>query len=234
MSSPAFQFYASDFLTATQSWDVNEVGIYIRLLSNQWVNLKLPKDTERLARIAGCSHDEFKKAWVILGFKFLEGEDGFLRNIRLESVRAEKNTFLEKQRLNGLKGGRPKKENPEHKPEETQAKPKNNPTSNPKETSSSSNVDINIYSGFPFFDSEFEKTWKDYLKMRKAIKKPATVEAEGLALKKVMTYSNGDKELALKIVEQSIERSWQGIFELKVQQDFFADSDSHAPNLPDN
>lgn len=218
-NSPAFQFYASDFLTSTQSWDINEVGIYIRLLANQWANLKLPNDTERLARIAGCEHDVFKKAWVILGFKFNVGDDGFLRNGRLEVVRSEKEAFIEKQRLNGNKGGRPKKENPN----ETQTKPKQNPTGNPNhnpnhnpnETSSSSSyIDINIYSGFSFFNNGFEKIWKDFLKMRIAIKKKATPAAEILCLKKLSSLSNNNKELAIKIVEQSIEKSWQGFFPL--------------------
>lgn len=239
MSAPAFQFYASDFLTSTQSWDVHEVGIYIRLLSNQWVNYKLPNSTERLARIAGCEHEEFKKAWVILGFKFLVGEDGFLRNPRLEQVREEKSSFLEKQRLNGLKGGRPKKENPNHNPDETQTKPNTKPKQNPNITSSSSYIDINIYSGFSFFNNGFEKVWNDYLKMRVTIKKKATKEAEILALKKLSNLSNNNKQLAIKIVEQSIERSWQTFYPLKEDMDnkqpnnLFKNPE-YQNNLPDN
>lgn len=231
MSGPAFQFYASDFLTSTQSWDINEVGIYIRLLANQWANMRLPDDTERLARIAGCDHETFKKAWVILGFKFLRGEDGFLRNTRLEAVRAEKNTFLEKQRLNGLKGGRPKKNNPNHNPNETQTKPNTKPKQNPNITSSSSNIYTSIYSGFLFFDEEFEKSWKGFLKMRKAIKKPLLEDGEILALKKLNKLSGGDKELATKIVEQSILHSWQGFFELKDNFQTSANNEDYQPNL---
>lgn len=219
MANPAFQFYASDFLTSTQSWDINEVGIYIRLLSNQWVNMRLPKDTERLARIAGCSHEDFKKAWVILGFKFFEGEDGFLRNQRLEIVRAEKNIFLEKQRLNGKKGGRPKKENPNETQRLTQTKPKRNPTPNPKITSSSSLIDINIYyKDFSFFDDVFLLTWNNFLKMRVAIKKKATIDAQVLSLKKLSILSGDKKDLAIKIVEQSIENSWQALFPLRIEK----------------
>jgi uncharacterized protein YdaU (DUF1376 family) len=118
--APAFQFYASDFLTDTQSWEAFEVGVYIRLLSNQWVNGSLPSDLKRLSRIAGCEYQEMEKAWVILGFKFLDKNDGTIINQKLESVRADKNRFIEKQHQNGLKGGRPLKI-------ETQTKPKDNP-----------------------------------------------------------------------------------------------------------
>lgn len=141
--SPAFQFYASDFLTDTQSWDINEVGIYIRLLSNQWVNGSLPKDLIRLSRIAGCTHEEIKKAWVILGFKFLDNIDGTIYNRKLESVRESQIRFKEKQASNGSKGGRPKKT-------ETQKKPKQNPDINPnnnpnKSSSSSTSSNKEIY-----------------------------------------------------------------------------------------
>lgn len=141
--SPAFQFYASDFLTDTQSWDVTEVGIYIRLLSNQWVNGSLPKDLIRLSRIAGCTHDEIKKAWVILGFKFLDNIDGTIYNNKLETVREAQVKFKEKQASNGSKGGRPLKDKTQNKPK---INPNHNPTNNPSKSSStsSSNTYINI------------------------------------------------------------------------------------------
>lgn len=108
--SPAFQFYASDFLTDTNSWEVIEVGIYIRLLCTQWVNGSIPNDDERLARIAGVTVAQFKKAWVIVGLKFSPAGNGSLINIKLEDVRIKKKSFLEKQAANGKKGGRPTKE----------------------------------------------------------------------------------------------------------------------------
>lgn len=162
--SPAFQFYASDFLTDTQSWDINEVGIYIRLLSNQWVNGSLPKDLIRLSRIAGCTHEEIKKAWVILGFKFLDNIDGTIYNRKLEEVRESQVRFKEKQASNGSKGGRPKKI-------KTQTKPKQNPNDNPKHnpnkssSSSPSNSYINItYSDF--WDA-YDKKVGDKVKVEK-------------------------------------------------------------------
>lgn len=129
--APAFQFYASDFLTDTQSWEAIEVGIYIRLLSNQWVNGSLPNDLKRLSRIAGCDFEDMKKAWVILGFKFSVYNSIELMNDKLEYYREEQQRFKEKQHQNGIKGGRPLKT-------ETQTKPKNNPTVNPNDKPSKS------------------------------------------------------------------------------------------------
>jgi len=154
--SPSFQFYASDFLTDTQSWDICEVGIYIRLLSNQWVNESLPKDLKRLSRIAGCDHEELKKAWVILGIKFLENEEGGLYNGKLEEVRAQQAAYREKQSLNGSMGGRPKKDKPKLNPEETQTKPKDNPNPNPnKSTSTSTSNKENIIKEFDLFWNKY-------------------------------------------------------------------------------
>jgi len=38
---------------------------------------------------------------------------------------------------------------------------------------------------------------------------------EKAALKKLLRLSNNNKQLQLKIIEQSVENSWKGLFELK-------------------
>ena len=55
------------------------------------------------------------------------------------------------------------------------------------------------------------ETWSAYLEMRKVIKKPATLTAQKLVVKKLATL-NGDPNV---ILEQSIQNSWQGVFEIK-------------------
>ena len=56
--------------------------------------------------------------------------------------------------------------------------------------------------------------WPDYLEMRRRIRKTATHKAESLALKTLQRLST-DPKIQIKIIEQSIENSWQGLFELK-------------------
>lgn len=56
---------------------------------------------------------------------------------------------------------------------------------------------------------------KEFVKMRKAIKKPITTHGLELALKKLKELSNGDINEAIEIVNQSIMESWQGFFPLK-------------------
>ena len=51
---------------------------------------------------------------------------------------------------------------------------------------------------------------------RKAIKKPLKTEyAINLAMKNLEKLSNGDNDMAIEILNQSIVNGWQGLFELK-------------------
>lgn len=66
--------------------------------------------------------------------------------------------------------------------------------------------------------SDLEKTIEDYKIMRKSLKKPMTDRAVELMLSKLDKLSKGDESIKIKILEQSIENSWLGIFELKQPQ----------------
>lgn len=69
------------------------------------------------------------------------------------------------------------------------------------------------------FDEELDKAFADYVEMRKKIKKPMTDRAIELAMSKLQklaeTSSGIDNDLAIKILNQSVMNSWQGLFELK-------------------
>jgi hypothetical protein len=64
-------------------------------------------------------------------------------------------------------------------------------------------------------DDLLNQTFTDYVEMRKQLKKPMTERAVQLAMNKLESLSGGDNDKAIKIIEQSIERSWAGLFELK-------------------
>ena len=59
------------------------------------------------------------------------------------------------------------------------------------------------------------ETLKAFEEMRKKIKKPLTDKAKELIIKKLSKLSNGNGDIAIKIMENSIENSWQGVFPLK-------------------
>jgi len=67
-------------------------------------------------------------------------------------------------------------------------------------------------------DETLDRTFADYVDMRKKIKKPMTDKAINLAIKKLNDLSGGDSDMAIKIVEQSIMNSWQGLFPIKTDK----------------
>lgn len=72
-----------------------------------------------------------------------------------------------------------------------------------------------------FEDEKLQRTFDDYVEMRKKLKKPMTERAKELAIKKLVGFARIpdtdviDTDMAISILEQSIMNSWQGLFPLK-------------------
>jgi hypothetical protein len=64
-------------------------------------------------------------------------------------------------------------------------------------------------------DSEFNKTFADFQLMRKSIKKSLTPRAEEIILKKLHQHN---LRVAIRMLENSIEHSWQSVFPLKAEE----------------
>lgn len=109
MDSPAFSFYAKDFMLSTVTMSLAERGAYITLLAYQWDRGTVPSGAVELSRLFGCSASQAKAYWSVLADKFEIGADGMLRNHRLEMERAKQAERREKLAQNGRKGGRPTK-----------------------------------------------------------------------------------------------------------------------------
>jgi uncharacterized protein YdaU (DUF1376 family) len=121
MTSPAFSFYAKDWLAATLTWPLEARGAYMTLLAYQWDAGGIPEGFESLARLLGVSVPKAKKLWAIIGSKFEHSGTRGWRNLRLEQERVKQQERREGLRGNGMKGGRPKK-------------PKGSPDGNQNET----------------------------------------------------------------------------------------------------
>ena len=65
-----------------------------------------------------------------------------------------------------------------------------------------------------FTDDELKDTIYEFIKMRKAIKKPLTTKGLELMIKKLYKLSTNIDE-QIQILNNSIMNNWQGIFELK-------------------
>ena len=68
------------------------------------------------------------------------------------------------------------------------------------------------------FDERVQQSLYEFIKMRKLIKKPMTDRALTNLISKLNTLSRGDNETADKILNQSIENAWQGIYGLKEEK----------------
>lgn len=132
-NNPSFSFYVNDFEGGTRHMTDAELGCYLRVLLAQF-NRKgvLPNDEKFLKRF--CT--SFDESWPIVKEKFHDVGGGLLQNKRLEIERVKKEKFIENQRENGRKGGRPKEPDakPKRNPKETQpfdlSKPKQKPLGN--------------------------------------------------------------------------------------------------------
>lgn len=81
-------FFVRDYVTATRHMTLAERGAYTDLLFFQWENGRLPKEPERLARLIGCTPEEFASVWPHINEKFTETGE-YVFNERLEDHRAE-------------------------------------------------------------------------------------------------------------------------------------------------
>lgn len=66
-----------------------------------------------------------------------------------------------------------------------------------------------------FEDDDLNNTFAEFVEMRKAIKEPMTDRAISIAKTKINDYSNGNKQIAIEIIEKSILNNWKGIYPLK-------------------
>ncbi|MEN6321704.1 MAG: DUF1376 domain-containing protein [Syntrophaceae bacterium] len=93
--APAFQLYSNDFFVDTITWELDELGLYSRLLFVEWSNGPLPNDPKKLAKIAGISPKKFSNLFQIVSLKFTVNDDGNLINPRLEQERERQSKYSE-------------------------------------------------------------------------------------------------------------------------------------------
>jgi len=129
MKSPAFQFYANDFLHGTAFFTAAQTGGFIRLLCHQWGHGAIPDDARIMRQLTGCTDEDL--AFVLQ--KFTHNADGLLINQRLEAVRREQKKYARKQASNakarwGKELQRPKSDAKTMPPHMPQPMPKSSQT----------------------------------------------------------------------------------------------------------
>lgn len=120
---------------------------------------------------------------------------------------------------------------------ENEATNNNSTTINKKDNNIKVQKSVKLY--FPD-DEDLNQAFTGYVEMRKQLKKPMTDRAIGLAIKKLhelaaVPFSDTmDKELAVRILNQSVMNSWQGLFPLNEQKTVYQDKKGGGMVEPDN
>jgi len=126
---PAFLFYPNDWLGGTRHLSFEAKGAYMELLILQF-NMG-PFTMDDAKHVLGSNWDNL---WVSLKRKFSTDGDEVFWNVRLKAEMDKRNKHSEHQRLNGIKGGRPKaNKNPIETQTITQTEPKQKPLENGNE-----------------------------------------------------------------------------------------------------
>lgn len=85
----------------------------------------------------------------------------------------------------------------------------------------------NDLESLPFPSEEFKTTWNEWIEYRKERKLPKYVP-RGLKMtfSKLVRESDNDEQTAIKMVENSMEQNYQGIFKIKI----YAHSNNSSSN----
>lgn len=86
---PAFQFYPADFLVGIMGMSDEEIGIYMKMLSLQWLKGSLPNSPKTIKNLINSKRIPSDSVME----KFDVGEDGNIRNQRLEKEREKQESF---------------------------------------------------------------------------------------------------------------------------------------------
>jgi uncharacterized protein YdaU (DUF1376 family) len=185
---PAFLFYTNDFISGTQFFTNEEVGIYIRLLCAQHQHGRLSE--KQVLFICKSFDSEVMQ-------KFTKDSDGFYYNERLEIEIIKRQSFSESRRKNR-----------EGKTKDSIKPPKKKSKSYVKHMENE-NEDENIN------NNEFINTINSFIEFRKQLKKPLTEHGLKLINNKLNELSKDDEKVKIDILNQSIMRGWAGVFPIK-------------------
>jgi hypothetical protein len=219
---PAMPFYVGDWMKCPEvrSLSFEERGMWFDMLCLMWESKERgyltnpagkPFTTTDLSRILGNNENLVIQILSVLKDKMVYSvreEDNAIYCRRMVNDEKNMKIWLE----NAKKGGNPKLKKSGY----PKRQPKMNPnTEDENEDESEVKNEVKVIQRstyFHFKDMLFSKTYDDFINMRKSINKKVTFRAEELILKKLHNY---DVDTAIKMIEQSIMNSYQGIFELK-------------------
>jgi uncharacterized protein YdaU (DUF1376 family) len=165
-----YNFHIGDYISHTIHLSLEEDLAYRRLLDMYYdTELPIPNHIPLVSRKLRISAEVVQ---IVLDEFFELTEEGF-KNFRADNEIAEYQRFIEKQKANGSKGGRPKKSQrkPTDNPTESQKKPNQEPITNNHKPIKERATVVATPNGVS------QSVWDDFKILRKAKKAPITQRA---------------------------------------------------------
>jgi uncharacterized protein YdaU (DUF1376 family) len=204
-----YQHHIGDYLKHTAHLTPLEDIAYRRLLDVYYdTETPIPTDIPQVSRRLRI---DFATVQLVLDEYFQLTEEGY-RNKRADAEIAAYHAFLQKQKCNGIKGGRPKSK-PTDNPRVSEPEPKITLTEKREPI-----TDNLIKTKACFFIPNFipQDAWKGFYEMRKTGKGVFTERAASLIIKQ-LTQMHSEGQDVSKVLDQSTANGWKGVFPLKTQ-----------------
>lgn len=197
-----YQFQIKSYRAATDHL-TNEEDLAYRRLIEHYYDTEQPI-TQNIPLVSRRLRLGIPEVETILHEFFVLQDDGWHHEFCDEEI-AKYHAYTEKQKANGIKGGRPKKEqeNPK-KPTGLPKKPSVKPITNKEQLITNNKQIQDTPSGLSL------EAWEKWVNYRKEIKKPYKSPSSILAAQKKLA-SFGNQQM--KSVDESISNQWQGLFE---------------------
>jgi uncharacterized protein YdaU (DUF1376 family) len=228
-----FQFNIGDYASHTRHLSLMEDLAYRRLLDLYYLrDGKLYGDEKEVARQIGLRDHVDEVAQVLQDF-FVIAEDDRWAHDRCDAELAEYRNFLEKQRENGKRGGRPKNnpEKPTANPSLTQDEPKKSLTTNHKPLTNNQDKSPkgDMSSGDDLTVNDVIEAWNDLAVDRGLPKVSKVTEARRRQVQaRIKEYPDaGDWSKALSAIDKSKflcgdnDRGWRANFDFLLQPSTF-------------
>jgi uncharacterized protein YdaU (DUF1376 family) len=215
--SPAFQFYAAEFLADENValMSNQEIGCYIKLICFCWREGSIPSDISKIARLCGEDSSAMTQLWVSIRpcFDLADGYPDRLIHKRLQAERQKQMEFKSERSLAGKRGAEARWK----KGLQGDGSAIDQPLANDASSSSSSssvNSPTESNKRSPRFNAQAHlesldvdpKIAKDWLTLRKA-KKAAPTET---AIDGIMAEARKAGVSLQSALKTSCERGWQG------------------------
>ncbi len=212
--SPAFQFYAADFMIGIMGMSDEETGAYIKMLSTQWLHGSLPNCKKTIKKMINLR----KVPSEIVMRKFAICDDGFLRNERMETVRQKQITYADTMKNNANSRWNKKKEADAIAMQmHNESICRNDALHSSSSTSTSTTTSKTKYNKeraealvLPFDSADFKLFWENWEQHRKEKKAKLTPTARNQQLEKLKDMG---EHRAIAALKHSLANGWTGIFE---------------------